>query len=418
MLVNYVTSSGVSPLNVAAARVLLGGYLIWKTVWYDWGLVVAAPYYLNDPLRWAVPAGAPWVLSVEKWVLIGLLIAFVVGYRVAMTSYLAALLLGHLATVRMTQAVSGGTTALFFGVYFLLFFGLYREQDLLSVDGLRRTGAASRRELNALLKADRRPRVRGTALALCLLVLALVYFGAGVAKLRAGWWFDLETAWNLRRILSVMRVEYAMPFPAVTDLVRNQPVIAAGAAWGTLVIELGLLGAVLAGVAFLPASIGLLGMTTVVVLVMGILFGDVYFVMGLFVAWERGYRAIAADGSIDVVYDENCQFCLRSLFPVKLLDVNDTITFYSQSDLPDRYRDRDDVEFDAALYAFDDGTAYRGFDAVRLLLARARIFFPLVWLLRTGPVDRAGQAAYAYLASNRDRYFTCGGEGTDEEFSW
>jgi hypothetical protein len=67
MFVNYFgqTERGPPPLNLAVGRVILGSYLIWKTVWYDWTMVTAVPFAFSNPYTFALPP-VPLLLTIEK----------------------------------------------------------------------------------------------------------------------------------------------------------------------------------------------------------------------------------------------------------------------------------------------------------------------------------------------------------------
>ncbi|MFC7028200.1 hypothetical protein ACFQH8_13510 [Halomicroarcula sp. GCM10025710] len=83
---------------------------------------------------------------------------------------------------------------------------------------------------------------------------------------------------------------------------------------GTLVVEMGLLVAVLLGITITPFVVGLLGFQTAVVVLLGILFVDTYPILLTFFAWDRVYERLVADRQIDVVFDGQCYFCMRSLY--------------------------------------------------------------------------------------------------------
>ena len=88
-----------------------------------------------------------------------------------------------MAGIRLSYNASGGTEALFLATYFLLLFGLYSDQDLLSVDAVRRTANASRTRLSRFLRGDGRRTYRMNALRLSVLTLGILYFGAGLSKI-------------------------------------------------------------------------------------------------------------------------------------------------------------------------------------------------------------------------------------------
>lgn len=406
--VNYVRDpTRETPINGAAARLVLGGYLIWKTMWYDWHDVLEAPFIGQDNYALFVPE-SPTPLVVEKYLLVVALLAFVLGYRLRLSAFVSALLVGHLGIVRFVYNPHGGVTALFIAIYFLLFFGIYRHTDELSLDAVRRTKDESLPLLVSRLNSSARGIYRMDALRWNLLVFAIIYFGAGFDKLAESGlaWVGSE---NLSRIFLVRSILYEQTIPVgPIELaspfgmwMTQYPLLVWLSTVGTLVLELGLLPAAILGLGVTPFFLGIYGMTTGIWLTMGILFGDVYFFMAMFFAWDALYERLVHDRELDLVFDERCRFCVRSLYPFKLLDVNDTVTFYSQSDAPERYRDRNEVDFKEAVYVFDDGQAYRGYYAYRELLSQFRVFFPVVLLMRLSPVDQLGIRVYRYVADNR-----------------
>lgn len=412
--VNYVrNTTRDTPINGAMARFLLGGYLIWKTIWYDWHAVLEAPFIGVEEFAMLVPQ-SPTVLVVEKYLLVLTLLAFMVGYRLRLTAFASALLVSHLGIVRFVYNSSGGVTSLFIAAYFVGFFGIYRHTDELSLDRVRRTSEQSLPSLVSRLKSSARGTYRMDALRWNLIIFAIVYFGAGFDKL-----LESGLAWvqpaNLSRIILVHSFLYEqavtvggteLPMPFGGWLIQYPELVWLSSV-ATLVVELGLLPAALLGLSVTPFVVGIYGMAATVWLTMGILFADVFFYLAMFFTWDRLYERLVRDRQLDLVFDERCYFCARSLFPFKLLDVNDTVTFYSQSDVPDRYRGRDGVDFDDAMYVFHDGRAYEGYYAFRELVDQFRVFFPVVLLMRFGPVNRVGTRVYRYVADNRSRHFTC-----------
>jgi predicted DCC family thiol-disulfide oxidoreductase YuxK len=435
MFVNYFRSrERASPVNLAVARVLLGGYLLWKVVWYDPRLWTDLPFVGFAGYVPAIPP-AP-VLVAEKWLLVAALVAVVVGYRTRWTALAAALLVVHLASVRYTVNTSGGTTALFFAAYILVFIALYDRLDDLSVDALRRTGERPIEALRAHLKRDRdrdgaRPSdaadgatadaVEATAdddpdaiprtfpttpLLYGQLMLAVVYFGAGVAKLIKGGpgWFASD---NLARTILVRNELYAMP----VDLgywVVQYPTLVTLLAVATVALEVGLLIALVARWPVWPVIVGLLGMHLSIMPIMGMFFFDPFLLFALFVPWDRVLGVLARRDTLDVVFDEHCYFCARSLYPFAHLDVENRVRFFSQSDLPARYATRSDADFGAAMYAFRDGdpTAHEGYDAFRELTRQLGLW-PVWFVMGLPVVSHVGKPVYRYVARNRSTYFVC-----------
>ena len=238
-----------------------------------------------------------------------------------------------------------------------------------------------------------------------LLVVAVIYFGAGFDKLVVGE-LDWVATENLNRIILVRNVLYELPFD-VGSFVIDYPLAVQLGAWGTLVLELGLLVAVLLCLPLTPFVLGIFGMQTVIALTIGPFFFDVFVLFALFVAWDSVYGYVARDRRLDVVFDEQCYLCVRSLSLLKNLDDNNTISFYSETDAPEQYRTRNDVDFETSMYASHDGKTHNEYYAFRELLRQFGVFFPFVWLMGRPPVEAVGTRVYRYVAANRSRYFVC-----------
>lgn len=412
MFINYFADEErSSPINLAVGRAIIASWLVWKTIMYDWRRFVEVPFHLTPEFAWALPPVAPGlVLTVEKWVLIGLLVLFAFGYRIRFTGGVGALLLAHLGAVRQIHITYGETQSLLIGMYFLLVYTVYSQTDAFSIDGLRRTKNETVDSLRSFIVSGR-DSYRLPGLKWTLVIIAMIYFGSGFDKLfpngpLGGFHAGYFDSVHLSRIIVVRDIVYPWHIPLGPELVEYPSVITA-AAVGTLAVELGLFVAVLAGIGITPFVLGLLGFQTSVVVLFGILFADTYPLLLTFVAWDRLYGRVVSDRSLDVVFDGRCYFCMRSLYLFRILDVNDTVRFVPQSSAPDEYRSRDDVDFDSAMYAFDGDEAYEGYYAFRELVRQYRVFFPVVWLMGLAPVARVGERVYEYVADNRGRQFTC-----------
>ena len=405
MFINYFRSpTRGSPVNIVAARAVLGLYVIWKTVWYDWELVARTPFSLAaGAYTVLLPSRYPIVLTVEKWALILAMLSFIVGYRLLLSSFLGATLLGHLAAIRFTLNPAGGTTALFIGVWFIIFFGLFHEQRGLAVDSLR-SDLDSLPAVNRFLKAEHE-RFRMDALRWSLLSIALVYFGAGFLKVLHGPLLEWATVENLSRTIVMMNAKNDV-VGGIGPHIVQYPSLVFLAAVGTLVLELGFLLAVIVGISITPFVLGFYTMQVVIGLSMGPFFFDIYPLFLLFLSWDGVLKATNTDRPLDVVYDEHCLFCARSLLVFKALDVRNSVDFYSQYDVPERHRDAS-VEFESAMYAFQDGETYRGYFAFRKLLDQYGVFSWLTWVMGFRPIAAIGQRCYELIAGRRNRYFTC-----------
>lgn len=413
MFVNYVRDAArPSPVNLAIARILLGTWLAWRVVSLEWGAYRRWPFAIRNPGEFLHADLLLATLPYLQWVLVALLALFVVGYRIRLTGGLAGLVLIHMLSVKASLYLAGTVETLFVGAYFLLLFAFFSDDDRLSVDGLRRTSDRSLAELNAFLGEGEAEPHRHRALYWALPVVGLMYFGAGLGKLRVGGLDPLLSGADLQRVLIRAQNFHGTRRPAAQFIVENPELAWLGHA-GSIVVELAFVGAILAGLTITPFVLALIGFHLMVLLTIGLYFVDMILFLGLFAAWDRGYARLARDESrsVDLVYDGASRPCARSLVPFKHLDVNDSIRFHVRADAPRAYRERPDVDLDAELYVFRDGEAHGGYRAFLELLRQFAIFAPVVWLLARSPVAAVGERIYGHVAGTRDRQVVPGDDG-------
>lgn len=411
MFVNYFRNRRLdSPINLAAARVLLGTYLVWNVASFDWGAVAEWNVPRNEAYLFLVPPADHLVLPAEKWLLVATLLGFTLGYRLGATSFVSAVLLSHLAGIMHMYSPVGRADAMFTSAYLLLFFGIYRSTDVLTADAMlgRTTSTA---ELRDRIETASDRSFSGIALTLSLLAIALLYFGSAVYKVRVGPLFEWTTAWNLGRLSILVQEELGYTF--LGRLFLEYPVTLWGSAWGTVFLEAGFLPVVLLGVSITPIVLGLFGTHTIIVLALGPFFFDQYVFLLLFLSWDRVHDWLALDRRLDVVYDDRCSFCTRVVYPFALVDTRGVLGVYSQRDVPARYANRDDVRPTSSVYVFGGDKAYAGYDAIRELTRQYGELRPVTWALDRDPVERVGRRLYARLARHRADHVT--GEETDEQ---
>lgn len=413
LFVNYVRDPWrASPINVGAARVIFGMYLLWNFGSMDF----------SDIHEWHVSPGMgeylifqpPFVqrlLPIEKAVLLVFLLAFLLGYRQRLTALVSALLVSHLATVMNAYTNSGRVNSMFIAGYFLIFFGLYAETDRLTVDTIRSATADSLDELNERLRSPHSGEYNMRILQLTLLTIAILYFGSAWNKIvfgSPGLSWEWMSPGNLGRWATSAQI-YWDPPTRLGEFMLQHPILLSMGAVGTIVLEAGLLIAVVVGLPITPIIVGSLGMHTIVALALGPFFLDQYVFISLFLPWDTVNRYLGPDEdeTFTLVYDEHCYFCARSLYPFKLLDVTNAVQFHSQYTVSDRYRTNEDVDFEEAMYAFDGEEVYAGYGAFRRLAKQFPVLIPAAWVMGWEPVARLGRRIYRYVAENRARHFTC-----------
>ena len=404
--VNYVADDARgSPLNLAVVRVLLGTWVLWRVLSLEWAAYGEWPdFHVDETIGFLHQDLFFTLLPYQQWVVAGLLVLFVVGYRTRWTGGLASLLLMHMLSVKATIYLAGTVESLFVCAYLILIFALFAEDDPLSVDAIRKTGDRSLEELNAVLidETDRVYRMR--ALKWGLLAVAIIYVGSAWGKALNGpleiWFSGAE----LQRDILFYGELTGIERPAGMPIVEHEWLAWAGFV-GTALIQVSLLAAVALGVSVTFPILGIIGFHVSVILTLGLYFIDMILVLSLFAAWDRAYRPLAADAdeSVRVGYDEHWSGCVRTLVVLAHLDVNDSIQFFSQSDVSPALAGHGDMPRQEGLVLVRNGTVYRGYEAGRQLLTQFRLFAPLTLAMATPPVRALGTRLYASAVPTRTR---------------
>ncbi|WP_318570015.1 hypothetical protein [Salinigranum marinum] len=404
-----------SPVNLAVVRVLTGLYAVWKLLSYEWLALSTYPYvvFAESPHAYLVSPVVLDVLPALVAVTVGLILAVVVGYRLAATGFLSAVLLAYLSGVH--YAVSNQGSTFLPVVYLLLLFALFSSEDRLSVDAIRRTAGWSTASLNRRLTTDTPETYRHSALQWTLLVVAFVYFFTGLGKILDGG-AQWATAGNLSRTILTDSYMYLDGVPPVGRFIIEHEVLALGAGAGTLVLELGFVFVVVLGAPLWPAVVGLLGMHTFIAVGMHILFFDQYLLFTLFLPWDDIYGRLWRPEPLTVLYDDDCHVCARLLYPFELLDVDDSIEFVTPATAPERCPSEVDAPPTTAVSVFDErGDGSHGYRALRYLAVHSRVLAPLGWAMGIGPCATLCQSAYDRATADRAQQADQGAENRSSE---
>ena len=111
--------------------------------------------------------------------------------------------------------------------------------------------------------------------------------------------------------------------------------------------------------------------------------------------------------SINIIYDGECGFCMRSLQPVRALDFRRALHFYDahQAQTIERFPVLRGVDLADAMYAIVDGEPpYRGFFAFRRLLWSNPSMWALIPLFYFPGAGFFGPRVYAWVARNRSSF--------------
>lgn len=403
-MINYFrTTARDTPVNLAVARILVSGLLVWKLLHYDWGVLTEWPVPLVDTLSfYRHPA---LFAHVELIALLGVasLLCVLVGYRIRFTAWASAVLVTYLGAVRYAYQISHTSEILFTGALILVLFGVFAEEDKLSVDQLRRTRTMSLDSLTNHLEDDL-GRFPNRALRWALIIVGMFYFQSGVSKLALG---D-PVAWvqpsNLGRYILFRMGEGPSWF--VGELLLQYPLLLSVGALATIVLEFGFLPYILTGRRLWPFLLGLIGMHAAIALSVGPVFTDQVVFLAIFLPWDTALGKTQRADDLRVVYDRHCFFCARSLHLFPYLDVAGSVTYYNQYTVPDEL-DADGVEFEDAMYVFRGTRPFRGYRAFVELFKQLGFLYPVALAMSLPGVRNVGYRTYQHIADNRSRYFVC-----------
>ena len=409
-VVNYVADGKRStPINRAAGRVIVSALMLLKLVRYDWGVIEQWPRPLTTSY-WPFTAEIisthlPAIAFVTGIALVGVL----VGYRLRVLGFVAAVGLTYLGTVRLAHDPSHGSDILFIGAIFVLFFALFAEEDKLSIDQLRRTRSMRLDALTDHLEASRETtderRYSHSALKWSLALVGVMYFHAAVGKLR-GAPLEWIQPTNLGRFIVYRQFAYDLPLPA-GELLLQVPLLLTMAAIGTILLEGSILPAIALRQRIDVLFAGLVGMHATIAFAVGPIFTDLVVLLLAFVSWDLIHGWLQRDRDLAVVYDSRCFLCARSLHLFGFLDVRGNVTFYDQESVPDRLAQQEDINLERSMYVFGEGDRYRGYEAFRALFAQFGLSVVISWIMGLPGIRFIGRRVYRHVVAHRSRYFVC-----------
>jgi len=266
--------------------------------------------------------------------------------------------------------------------------------------------------------ADRGSPIYGWSRYACWVVIALPYVANGLGKLRDGglfWW----NATNMRSMLyhdtlTPREFDWAWSLylaPAPDFLFATLGVFA-------LVTEISFGMVLFSRIARRILPVMAIMMHIGILLLQRILFLDLILLQFVFFDFTRirkmiGQRLEASGGRIQVLYDELCPLCLRTVRLLACLDLFARLEFldFRRLDLNDYNRTHKlnltSKDLEEEMYVVSRGSAYRGFDGYRIIALALTAFWPLAPLLFLPGISWLGAVAYRYIARNRLRFLSC-----------
>ena len=389
--VNYFRSPDrATCLNLTVARLLVCGIAVRKITSFPYAALALFPddVFADNPygfLSWLRPPNASWI-QVEQAIAVALLLMCAVGLSRRFASFSAALLLTHMEGLSL--AVSADKTSSLLA-YFLIFYGLFCAVDRISLDALLEERRRSASDVGAtLMKEDHSRTVTLEALKWFLVALAGIYFLTGFGKWRSsGWGMAWASAENIRLSLLHNTVWRTIPLSPLAEFLCDHPLLLALAGHGTMLLELGFLVTVLAGLPITPFVVGLISMHLIILFAMDVdYFRDMAILHFTFFAWDSLAARLQRSKRLTVVFDDRSAACMNLLSLFKQADVAGHLHFVASSDAATP-RPSQHV---AGIRVIDDaGRESIGYDGVVSLLSYQGLTRPLAWLMALPPVRTA-----------------------------
>jgi predicted DCC family thiol-disulfide oxidoreductase YuxK len=110
---------------------------------------------------------------------------------------------------------------------------------------------------------------------------------------------------------------------------------------------------------------------------------------------------------LDVIYDGQCGFCVRSLKVCRALDVGRALRFHDSHapKIRTTFPELKTADFENAMFAVaPDRSVTRGFFAFRRILWESPLMWPLIPLFYLPGSASIGPRVYAWVARNRRRF--------------
>lgn len=409
LFVNYFDfDSRSSCINLAVARLVLCVYGIWKIASYPYTGALSFPQefreWKNGEILNFLYLQSPQAIAIEQSVAVILLLLCALGLARGFSAFGGALFMTHMEGLAFAIENEKTATNL---AFFLIFYGIFRATDTITLDSY----LASRRMSSELLAANLREKpdskpVRIESLKWFLVCLAVIYFFTGFSKLQAGDWTLAWGSWeNIRLAILNNCMVRTLAVSPLGEFLIGQPVLLSIAGYGTLLLELGFLPAVLAGVSITPFLVCLAGMHAVILMAMDVdYFTDMAFLYAAFFAWDSLAGRLQHGRSLLVVYDDQCSFCMRVLLLVKRLHIAGELRFVGRTD-PDALPGYD---YENAMFVFDkDGNVFRGYDGFVQIASFIGLTKPLAWFMAFPPFAVVGRWIYSWVARNRSCISSC-----------
>jgi predicted DCC family thiol-disulfide oxidoreductase YuxK len=340
---------------------------------------------------------APWQWIAFHALFLFCCAAFTVGWRTSWVKWIV--LTGLISYDHRNLTIVYGADSIIACVIFILC--LAPVGRAMSLDRVRAVRAAKRGNLEATVPAYTSPWA-GACIRLVQIQMAVLFFYSATDKLRIEEWWNGDAIW-------LALTTYEFYHPTLLHLLARHYWLVNLSTYATLLIEL----------AF-PFLIWqrrtrpyLLAAAIVLHLLFGVLLRLIYFSFAMTIGhlsflypdwlhrlgawWKRKM------GSIEMIYDGDCGFCVRSMAWLLAFDGLGQIKVRDFRRNPSALVS--DAQMEKALYTvLPDGRGLPGFEAYRYVVARVPGLWWLVPLFYVPVLSRLlGQPIYNWVAANRGR---------------
>lgn len=279
-------------LNLTVARVFICLWAAWKVFAFPFAGITDYPTDLleaDDTRMWSTwPEYGHWIER-EQYIAVICLLLCAFGIATRLTSVAAAVIISHLTAVVWPVNLEKTWLPT---VYFLLLYGVFQHEDRLVIWPTRKdTGAAAPRHAGSSLCV---PGTGLHSLKWFLVTIALIYFFAGMHKLRGGGWsIEWVSPVNMSRMLEKRAFIRGNPLPPLATWIQQSPILLGIVGFASVALELGLIVSVMTNRFLTPCLIGLACMHLGIWGAMSLnYFTDMLAMYLVFVPWDSMSEAI------------------------------------------------------------------------------------------------------------------------------
>lgn len=318
VVINYFSAPRQPAVNQSVGRFLFAGYVLWKISAFDWAFLSEWPAYFFDPLQDLLRGYGFYIYLAT----VACVSCFGLGLFVRVSALGGAV--GLMVLGGLHQAIDNQGKRLLIPAILMLVLGIWRQPDRLSLDGLRRFYRADPPRKDELLAQGRIRRLE--ALRVALVVASATYFLTGFGRILHGSYWEWTDPANLRRTIHVEALKnLGLAETWYGPAVIESPDLVVGAlSHGTMVLELGLLVTVLAGLPIWPVVAGLLAFHFGIFLTMHLLFVESVCLLLPFVNWAGVLAFLQKPEPVVIRYRSTVALGATLLMVLKQLDVRDT----------------------------------------------------------------------------------------------